>query len=130
MVNNTETKKLPKFAVFNGKVVPFSDAKISIMAPGLTFAAAVFEGLRAYWNPEEKQLYVFQRTPSSVDERGNKPTDPDWARDLKPGWQLARSLNFNAVVTGVPVEEDLVGDGWTSIFQHFKKFITLYLMAN
>ena len=60
MVNNTETKKLPKFAVFNGKVVPFSDAKISIMAPGLTFAAAVFEGLRAYWNPEEKQLYVFQ----------------------------------------------------------------------
>jgi|TARA_B110000438_G_scaffold301184_1_gene355431 cyclohexanone monooxygenase len=71
---------------------------------------------------DAQQLYVFQRTPSSVDERGNKPTDPDWARDLKPGWQLARSLNFNAVVTGVPVEEDLVGDGWTSIFQHFKKF--------
>jgi len=60
LVNNTEAKKLPTFAVFNGKVVPFTDARISIMAPGLTFAAAVFEGLRAYWNPAENQLYVFQ----------------------------------------------------------------------
>ena len=34
-----------------------------------------------------KQLYVFQRTPSSVDVRGNRPTDPDWAKTLEPGWQ-------------------------------------------
>ena len=57
------TKKLdpsyrPEFAVLNGEVVPFGEAKISIMAPGLTFAATVFEGMRAYWNPDHEQLYV------------------------------------------------------------------------
>lgn len=50
----------PEFAVVNGEVVPFAEAHISIMAPGLTFAAAVFEGLRAYWNQADEQLYVFQ----------------------------------------------------------------------
>ncbi|MDA1100029.1 MAG: branched-chain-amino-acid transaminase [Proteobacteria bacterium] len=48
----------PEFAVLNGVVVPFADARISVMAPGLTFAAAVFEGMRAYWNPDHEQLYV------------------------------------------------------------------------
>ena len=37
-----------------------------------------------------KELYVFQRTPSSIDIRDDRPTDPDWARRLKPGWQQAR----------------------------------------
>ena len=36
---------------------------------------------------DAQQLYVFQRTPSSVDERGNRPTDPEWAKTLTPGWQ-------------------------------------------
>jgi branched-chain amino acid aminotransferase len=55
---NTKSDR-PEFAVLDGSVVPFADAKISIMAPGLTFAAAVFEGLRAYWNQDQQQLYVF-----------------------------------------------------------------------
>ncbi len=37
-----------------------------------------------------KQLYVFQRTPSSIDLRNDRPTDPDWIARLKPGWQQAR----------------------------------------
>jgi cation diffusion facilitator CzcD-associated flavoprotein CzcO len=37
-----------------------------------------------------KALYVFQRTPSSIDLRGDRPTDPDWIARLKPGWQQAR----------------------------------------
>jgi cation diffusion facilitator CzcD-associated flavoprotein CzcO len=37
-----------------------------------------------------KELYVFQRTPSSIDLRGDRPTDPDWIAGLKPGWQQAR----------------------------------------
>ncbi len=48
----------PEFAVLNGVVVPFAEARISIMAPGLTFAATVFEGMRAYWNPDHEQLYI------------------------------------------------------------------------
>jgi cyclohexanone monooxygenase len=62
-----------------------------------------------------KQLYVFQRTPSSVDLRGNRPTDEDWYRDLEPGWQRARRENFAAVLTGQNFSEDLVADGWTDI---------------
>lgn len=41
-----------------------------------------------------KQLYVFQRTPSSVDVRNNRPTDPEWLKSLKPGWQRERMINF------------------------------------
>ena len=37
-----------------------------------------------------KELYVFQRTPSSVDIKNDWPTDPDWAHSLAPGWQAAR----------------------------------------
>ena len=62
-----------------------------------------------------KQLYVFQRTPSSVDLRGNKPTDESWYKNLEPGWQRARRENFAAVLTGQLVGEDLVADGWTDI---------------
>jgi len=39
-------------------------------------------------------LYVFQRTPSSIDVRANRPTDPDWARSLGPGWHQQRMDNF------------------------------------
>jgi cyclohexanone monooxygenase len=62
-----------------------------------------------------KQLYVFQRTPSGVDVRGNSPTDEKWAASLKPGWQKERMENFNALVSGVPQAEDLVNDGWTDL---------------
>jgi cation diffusion facilitator CzcD-associated flavoprotein CzcO len=39
-----------------------------------------------------RELYVFQRTPSSIDIRGDRPTDPEWMARLKPGWQAARRL--------------------------------------
>ena len=39
-----------------------------------------------------KQLYVFQRTPSGIDIRGDRPTDPEWQARLKPGWQQARRM--------------------------------------
>jgi cyclohexanone monooxygenase len=62
-----------------------------------------------------EHLYVFQRTPSSVDVRGNRPTDPDWAASLEPGWQKRRMVNFNNLLSGIPETEDLVDDGWTDI---------------
>jgi cyclohexanone monooxygenase len=61
------------------------------------------------------ELYVFQRTPSSIDVRNNRPTDPDWAKSLEPGWQQARMDNFNVLVSGGFAKEDLVNDGWTDI---------------
>jgi cation diffusion facilitator CzcD-associated flavoprotein CzcO len=60
-----------------------------------------------------KHVYVFQRTPSAIGVRGNRPTDPDFARSLQPGWQRARMDNFQAVMLGRPVEGDLTDDGWT-----------------
>ncbi len=60
-----------------------------------------------------EHLYVFQRTPSAIGERGNRPTDPDFAQGLEPSWQRARMDNFQAIIMGRPVEGDLVDDGWT-----------------
>src|SRR5262249_34242502 len=65
----------------------------------------------------------FQRTPSSVDERFNRPTDPEWVKKLTPGWQRRRMDNFNvqvnvtALIKGIEgdKEEDVVDDGWTDI---------------
>jgi cyclohexanone monooxygenase len=63
-----------------------------------------------------KHLYVFQRTPSSIDVRGDKPTDPDWAASLTPGWQRRRMENFDRIIAGYPQAENMVGDGWTEIY--------------
>ena len=60
-----------------------------------------------------RHLYVFQRTPSAIGERGNRPTEPDFASGLQPGWQRDRMDNFQGIIMGRPVEDDLVDDGWT-----------------
>jgi cation diffusion facilitator CzcD-associated flavoprotein CzcO len=61
------------------------------------------------------QLYVFQRTPSTVDVRGNRSTDPTWAAELQPGWQRRRMENFQILTAGGHADEDLVDDAWTSL---------------
>jgi cation diffusion facilitator CzcD-associated flavoprotein CzcO len=60
-----------------------------------------------------KHLYVFQRTPSAIGERGNRPTDPDFGHGLEPSWQRTRMDNFQAIMLGRSVEVDQVDDGWT-----------------
>lgn len=50
----------PKFAFFEGKIVPFADAKISVMSHALNYGTGVFGGLRGYWNDDEQQLFVFR----------------------------------------------------------------------
>ncbi len=58
-------------------------------------------------------LYVFQRTPSTVEERNNYPTDVEWMNKQKPGWHQQRLDNFNILTSGGQQQEDLVNDGWT-----------------
>jgi len=65
-----------------------------------------------------EHLYVFQRTPSSVDVRNNQSTDSRWADSLEPGWQRRRIENFNTLVSGGDADEDLVADGWTDIYRN------------
>ena len=69
------------------------------------------------------ELFVFQRTPSSVDVRANRPTDPEWAANLEPGWQQARMDNFMTLVSGGFAEEDLVNDGWTEIIRNLGSMV-------
>jgi cation diffusion facilitator CzcD-associated flavoprotein CzcO len=61
-----------------------------------------------------KQLYVFQRTPSAVGVRDNRPTSEEVARDFRsrPGWQRERMYNFHSVLNGEDVV-NMVADGWT-----------------
>lgn len=61
------------------------------------------------------ELFVFQRTPSTVAPRNNGPTDPEWFASLPKGWQRERIRNFTAMITGKNPEVDLVQDGWTEL---------------
>jgi len=63
-----------------------------------------------------RSLYVFQRTPSAVGIRGNRPTAADFATSLQPGWQMERMLNFQRAVSGEPIDRDMIDDGWTHHF--------------
>jgi len=49
-----------RYAFFQGKFVPIEEAKVSIMTHALNYGTGCFEGIRAYWNQEEKQLYIFR----------------------------------------------------------------------
>ncbi|MGQ9492191.1 MAG: branched-chain amino acid transaminase [Anaerolineae bacterium] len=49
-----------RYAFFEGKFIPIEEAKISIMTHALNYGTGCFEGIRAYWNEEEEQLYIFR----------------------------------------------------------------------
>lgn len=49
-----------KFAFFRGEIRPIEEAKISIMTSGFNYGTGVFEGIRAFWNEEEQELFVFR----------------------------------------------------------------------
>lgn len=51
---------LPRYAYFRGEIVPYSEAKIGVLTHALNYGTAVFGGLRAYWNQEQEQLYLFR----------------------------------------------------------------------
>ena len=94
----------------NGNLTGLKDKRVGIIGTGATAVQCV-----PHLAAAAKELFVFQRTPSSIDVRANRPTDPDWAASLQPGWQQHRMDNFNALVSGGFAEEDLVNDGWTDI---------------
>ena len=94
----------------DGGLDKLDDKKIAIIGTGATAIQCV-----PFLAEAAEHLYVFQRTPSTVDVRGNTPTDPTWAEGLQPGWQKHRMENFNSMISGIPQEEDLVNDGWTDL---------------
>ena len=94
----------------NGGLVNLKDKRVGIIGTGATAVQCI-----PHLGEWAKELYVFQRTPSSIDVRANRPTDADWAASLQPGWQQERMDNFNVLVSGGFADKDLVNDGWTDI---------------
>lgn len=90
----------------NGELVGLRDKRVAVIGTGATAVQCV-----PHVGAAAQQLYVFQRTPSSIDVRANRPTDPEWVKSLEPGWQKERMENFNTLCQGGIVEEDLVKDG-------------------
>lgn len=97
----------------DGGLTGLADKRVGVIGTGATAVQCV-----PHLGAHAKSLHVFQRTPSSIDVRNNRPTDPEWARSLKPGWQQHRMDNFNLLVSGGWAEEDLVADGWTDIIRN------------
>ena len=114
-----------------GNLHKLGDKRVAVIGTGATAVQCV-----PYLAKDAQHLYVFQRTPSSVDERLNQPTDPEWVKTLTPGWQLRRMHNFNAAVNftdlsqGGKLEPDQVGDGWTDIRRHFAALASVKLDPN
>ncbi len=96
-----------------GNLTNLKDKRVGIIGTGATAVQCI-----PHLGEWAKELYVFQRTPSSIDVRNNRATDADWAANLKPGWQQERMDNFNILVSGGDQEVDLINDGWTDIFRN------------
>lgn len=97
----------------DGGLVELADKRVALVGTGATGIQLVPHLAR-----DAQQLLVFQRTPSSVDQRTNPATDPEWAASLQPGWQEERKRNFHNWSPFVGVmfgEPDLVCDFWTEL---------------
>ena len=93
-----------------------ADKRVAIIGTGATAVQCI-----PHLSRDAGELYVFQRTPSSVDVRNNQPTDPEWFKQIAtPGWQQRWLENFTANQTMMLVDEDLVQDGWTDIARRIR----------
>jgi len=95
-----------------GNLTGLKDKRVAIIGTGATAVQCI-----PHLGEWSKELFVFQRTPSSCDVRKNAPTSPEWVKKLQPGWHKKRVENFNVMVSGGYAEKDEVGDGWTDIFR-------------
>jgi cation diffusion facilitator CzcD-associated flavoprotein CzcO len=96
-----------------------ADKRVAIIGTGATAVQCVPHLARAC-----QTLYVFQRTPSSVDVRANAPIDPDWFASIAtPGWQQRWLENFTENQAGGTATEDLVQDGWTDLSRRIRSRI-------
>ena len=92
-----------------------ADKRVGIIGTGATAVQCIPPLAR-----DAAELFVFQRTPSSIDVRNNHPIDPDEFAELGPGWQREWLFNFATLQTGGFAEVDYVKDGWTDIAQRIR----------
>ena len=92
-----------------------ADKRVGIIGTGATAVQCI-----PHLSRSAGELFVFQRTPSSIDIRNNHEIDPDWFETLEAGWQQKWLMNFTILQTGGFADEDLVKDGWTDISQRIR----------
>ncbi|MEM7287461.1 MAG: NAD(P)/FAD-dependent oxidoreductase, partial [Actinomycetota bacterium] len=92
-----------------------ADKRVGIIGTGATSVQCI-----PHLAAAAGELFVFQRTPSSIDIRNNHDIDPAWFGELEPGWQERWLMNFTTLQTGGFADEDLVKDGWTDISQRIR----------
>jgi branched-chain amino acid aminotransferase len=80
--------KLPRHAIFHGQLVDYAEARVGVLTHALNYGTGCFAGLRAYWNPEERELFLF------------RPRD-HFRRFLESARLLAMTIPYS--------EDDLVG---------------------
>lgn len=95
-----------------GHLTNLADKRVGIIGTGATGIQ-----ITPHLGKWSKELYVFQRTPASIDLRNNRLTDNEYFAKLESGWQRERMDNFAAICTGKEVDVDLVNDGWTAALQ-------------
>ena len=94
-----------------------TDKRVAVIGTGATGVQCIPQLAKT-----AKELFVFQRTPSSVDERRNHAIDDNWIKaNAKPGWQKRWMDNFVENMGGGIPSEDLVDDGWTEISRSIRE---------
>ena len=101
-----------------GNLDKLTDKRVAIIGTGATAVQCV-----PALGESAKQLYVVQRTPSSVDTRNNAPTDPAWAAGLQPGWQAHRQKRFGEAILGRAIDAEFADDGWTRSARNLQALI-------
>ncbi len=89
------------YAYTGSNLENLKDKVVGIIGTGATAVQAV-----PHLGANAKELYIFQRTPSSIDVRDDWETDPEWAAKLEPGWQAQRRAK---AFTDPPLTELQVG---------------------
>ena len=109
-----------------------ADKRVGIIGTGATAVQCI-----PHLGRSAKELFVFQRTPSAIDERNNHPIDPEWFAALEPGWQRKWMMNFTILQTMgfrtfVPLVAACPGCGRTTstVFQELARDIQNWISTS
>jgi branched-chain amino acid aminotransferase len=60
---SSSAETTPRFVFFKGEIVPYENAKVSVLTHGLNYGTGCFEGIRAYWNEDRQDLLILKMGP-------------------------------------------------------------------
>jgi cation diffusion facilitator CzcD-associated flavoprotein CzcO len=109
----------------DGGMTGLADKRVGIVGTGATGIQVV-----PMLADDAAHLYVFQRTPSTVDVRANCRTTAEDVGAHRTGWARERRENFLRIVSGEPVDEDLVADQWSSSADLLEKLVPSFRREN